>query len=148
MLQDPTLLEFAWIELLDSNKSVTVEELAEVCVLEGDIGYFIVSPLTFLHSYRWYLAVRNPLRAIARIFCYPEMKSTSLCLIAKALPLFMVLGQLFRCAFSLITIVCNLLVIVSLPLCVLLVITRGKHLRKEEVDEYAVIFLLAKPHHF
>ncbi|XP_071721328.1 ribonuclease II, chloroplastic/mitochondrial isoform X2 [Rutidosis leptorrhynchoides] len=27
---DPTLLEFAWIELLESNKSVTVEELAEM----------------------------------------------------------------------------------------------------------------------
>ncbi|KAI3782567.1 hypothetical protein L2E82_12618 [Cichorium intybus] len=27
---DPTLLEFAWIELLETNKSVTVEELAEM----------------------------------------------------------------------------------------------------------------------
>lgn len=29
-MQDPSLLEFAWIELLEKNKSVTVEELAEV----------------------------------------------------------------------------------------------------------------------
>lgn len=33
LLQDPTLLEFAWLELLEGNKSVTVEELAEVCLL-------------------------------------------------------------------------------------------------------------------
>lgn len=26
---DPSLLEFAWVELLEKNKSVTVEELAE-----------------------------------------------------------------------------------------------------------------------
>jgi hypothetical protein len=30
MMQDPSLLEFAWVELLEKNKSVTVEELAEV----------------------------------------------------------------------------------------------------------------------
>jgi len=30
MIQDPSLLEFAWVELLEKNKSVTVEELAEV----------------------------------------------------------------------------------------------------------------------
>lgn len=29
-MQDPTLLEFAWVELLEKNKSVTAEELAEV----------------------------------------------------------------------------------------------------------------------
>lgn len=29
-IQDPTLLEFAWVELLEKNKSVTAEELAEV----------------------------------------------------------------------------------------------------------------------
>lgn len=29
-MQDPTLLEFAWVELLEENKSVTAEELAEV----------------------------------------------------------------------------------------------------------------------
>ncbi|KAA0047090.1 altered inheritance rate of mitochondria protein 25 [Cucumis melo var. makuwa] len=28
--QDPTLLEFAWLELLEQNKAVTTEELAEV----------------------------------------------------------------------------------------------------------------------
>lgn len=37
LLQDPALLEFAWIELLETNKSVTVEELAEVCVLKCDV---------------------------------------------------------------------------------------------------------------
>ena len=30
-------LEFAWTELLKMTKSVTVEELAELCVLECDI---------------------------------------------------------------------------------------------------------------
>lgn len=30
VLQDPALLEFAWVELLEKNKSVTTEELAEV----------------------------------------------------------------------------------------------------------------------
>jgi len=30
MQQDPSLLEYAWVELLEKNKSVTVEELAEV----------------------------------------------------------------------------------------------------------------------
>jgi len=30
MQQDPSLLEYAWAELLEKNKSVTVEELAEV----------------------------------------------------------------------------------------------------------------------
>lgn len=30
LMQDPALLEFAWVELLESNKSVTTEELAEV----------------------------------------------------------------------------------------------------------------------
>lgn len=30
MQQDLSLLEYAWIELLEKNKSVTVEELAEV----------------------------------------------------------------------------------------------------------------------
>lgn len=30
MLQDLSLLEFAWIELLEKNKAVTPEELAEV----------------------------------------------------------------------------------------------------------------------
>lgn len=30
LTQDTTLLEFAWVELLESNKSVTAEELAEV----------------------------------------------------------------------------------------------------------------------
>lgn len=29
-MQDLSLLEFAWAELLEKNKSVTVEELAEV----------------------------------------------------------------------------------------------------------------------
>lgn len=29
-MQDPSLLEFAWAELLEKNKTVTVEELAEV----------------------------------------------------------------------------------------------------------------------
>lgn len=29
-MQDPQLLEFAWIELLEKNKPVTPEELAEV----------------------------------------------------------------------------------------------------------------------
>lgn len=29
-MQDPSLLEFAWSELLEKNKSVTVEEMAEV----------------------------------------------------------------------------------------------------------------------
>lgn len=29
-VQDPTLLEFAWVELLEKNQSVTTEELAEV----------------------------------------------------------------------------------------------------------------------
>lgn len=29
-MQDPALLEFAWVELLENNKSVTTEELAEV----------------------------------------------------------------------------------------------------------------------
>lgn len=29
-MQDSSLLEFAWVELLEKNKSVTVEELAEV----------------------------------------------------------------------------------------------------------------------
>lgn len=29
-MQDPALLEFAWVELLEKNKSVTPEELAEV----------------------------------------------------------------------------------------------------------------------
>lgn len=32
--QDSTLLEFAWVELLENNKSVTVEELAEVYVFK------------------------------------------------------------------------------------------------------------------
>lgn len=31
--QDPALLEFAWIELVEKNKSITVEELAEVYLL-------------------------------------------------------------------------------------------------------------------
>lgn len=30
LVQDPALLEFAWVELLEKNKSVTTEELAEV----------------------------------------------------------------------------------------------------------------------
>lgn len=30
VVQDPALLEFAWVELLEKNKSVTAEELAEV----------------------------------------------------------------------------------------------------------------------
>jgi hypothetical protein len=30
MMQDPSLLEFAWFELHEKNKSVTVEEMAEV----------------------------------------------------------------------------------------------------------------------
>lgn len=30
LMQDPALLEFAWVELLENNKSVTTEELAEV----------------------------------------------------------------------------------------------------------------------
>lgn len=30
LMQDPQLLEFAWIELLEKNKPVTPEELAEV----------------------------------------------------------------------------------------------------------------------
>ena len=30
LLQDPALLEFAWVELVEKNKSVTTEELAEV----------------------------------------------------------------------------------------------------------------------
>lgn len=30
LMQDPALLEFAWVELLEKNKSVTPEELAEV----------------------------------------------------------------------------------------------------------------------
>ena len=29
-MQDPSLLEFAWVELLEKNQSVTVEGLAEV----------------------------------------------------------------------------------------------------------------------
>jgi len=29
-MQDPTLLELAWAELLENNKSATVEEFAEV----------------------------------------------------------------------------------------------------------------------
>jgi hypothetical protein len=29
-MQDPSLLEFAWSELLEKNKTVTVEEMAEV----------------------------------------------------------------------------------------------------------------------
>lgn len=33
MVQDSSLLEFAWIELLEKNKSVTPEELAEVLYL-------------------------------------------------------------------------------------------------------------------
>ena len=98
LLQDPSLLEFAWLELLEGNKSVTAGELAEVCVFECDIWCFIVSPLTFLHSYRWYLALRNLLRATVRISCFQEMKFTSLCLTAKALVLFMVLDQRLRYA--------------------------------------------------
>lgn len=30
VVQDPALLEFAWVELVEKNKSVTAEELAEV----------------------------------------------------------------------------------------------------------------------
>lgn len=30
LMQDPQLLEFAWVELLEKNKPVTPEELAEV----------------------------------------------------------------------------------------------------------------------
>lgn len=30
LVQDPALLEFAWVELLEKNKRVKVEELAEV----------------------------------------------------------------------------------------------------------------------
>jgi hypothetical protein len=30
LVQDPALLEFAWVELLEKHKSVTTEELAEV----------------------------------------------------------------------------------------------------------------------
>lgn len=33
LMQDPSLLECAWIELLEKNKRVTVEELAEVYFL-------------------------------------------------------------------------------------------------------------------
>lgn len=33
LMQDPSLLECAWIELHEKNKTVTVEELAEVYVL-------------------------------------------------------------------------------------------------------------------
>lgn len=35
LVQDPTLLEFAWVELLERNKSVTTEELAEVLTFLG-----------------------------------------------------------------------------------------------------------------
>lgn len=34
-MQDPSLLEFAWSELLEKNKSVTVEEMAEVITPSG-----------------------------------------------------------------------------------------------------------------
>lgn len=33
MLQDFTLLEYAWMELLEKKKAVTTEELAEVVIL-------------------------------------------------------------------------------------------------------------------
>jgi exoribonuclease-2 len=35
LVQDPALLEFAWVELLEKNKSVTTEELAEVLTFLG-----------------------------------------------------------------------------------------------------------------
>ncbi|KAK9050799.1 hypothetical protein SSX86_030235 [Deinandra increscens subsp. villosa] len=65
--QDPTLLEFAWLDLLEGNKSVTVKELTE-----------------------------NLLKAIVHIYCYQEMKFTSQGFTAKALVRFMVPDQLFR----------------------------------------------------
>ncbi|KAI3750465.1 hypothetical protein L2E82_21102 [Cichorium intybus] len=37
-VDDSTLLEFAWIELLETNKSVTVEELAEVAQIKKAAG--------------------------------------------------------------------------------------------------------------
>lgn len=38
-MQDPALLEFAWVELLEKNKSVTTEELAEVLFFPKFCGY-------------------------------------------------------------------------------------------------------------
>ena len=35
LVQDPALLEFAWVELIEKNKSVTTEELAEVLTFLG-----------------------------------------------------------------------------------------------------------------
>lgn len=36
LVQDPALLEFAWVELLERNQSVTAEELAEVLYFPND----------------------------------------------------------------------------------------------------------------
>ena len=50
-MQDPTLLEFAWLELLEQNKAVTTEELAEVMYCLGIIDHLIVVPsLTIVPS--------------------------------------------------------------------------------------------------
>lgn len=45
VLQDPALLEFAWVELLEKNKSVTTEELAEVYILCPNISISLPNAL-------------------------------------------------------------------------------------------------------
>lgn len=51
-MQDPTLLEIAWVELLEKNGSVTAEKLAEVLYFLGeswmDLTAFSFSDLSFL----------------------------------------------------------------------------------------------------
>ncbi|RVW33818.1 Ribonuclease II, chloroplastic/mitochondrial [Vitis vinifera] len=70
---DPTLLEFAWNELLETNKSVTAEELAEMI-----------------------FGLAEPLRAIVPISCSQKMKFTSQCWRRKVAVLFMGLDLLCR----------------------------------------------------
>lgn len=52
IVQDPALLEFAWVELLEKNKRVKAEDLAEVLYFPSEVYviYYIVTPqMTIAH---------------------------------------------------------------------------------------------------
>ena len=48
LVQDPTLLEIAWVELLEKNMLVTAEELAEVLYFHGELWTCLLTHLVIL----------------------------------------------------------------------------------------------------
>lgn len=64
--KDPSILECAWVELLENNKSVTAEELAEVHFHSSKFAMFFTSPMFNKYSYQLFQIIygsRDPLES-------------------------------------------------------------------------------------